>query len=66
MPDKRNHRDVRRAAADVDHHVAARFGNRQAGADRRHHGLLHQMHFARLGAVGRIHDGALFHLRNFR
>ena len=35
------------------------------GADRRHHGLLHQMHFAGLGAIGRVHDRALFHLRDF-
>ncbi len=61
---KRNHRDVRGAAADIDHHVARRLGDRQAGADRRHHGLLHQVHFARLGAIGRIDDGALFHLRD--
>ena len=34
-------------------------------ADGRHHGLLHQVHFARLGAIRRIDDGALFHLRDF-
>ena len=35
------------------------------GADGRHHGLFHQMHFARLGAIRRIDDRALFHLRDF-
>ena len=61
---ERNHRDIRGAAADIDHHVAARFGDRQARADRRHHGLFHQMHFARLRAIRRIHNRALFHLRD--
>ena len=41
-------------------------GNRQAGADRRHHGLLHEINFAGLGAIGRVFDRALFHLRNLR
>ncbi len=35
------------------------------GADGRHHGLLHQVNFAGFGAVRRIHNGALFHLRDF-
>ena len=35
-------------------------------ADRRHHGLFHQINFAGLGAIGRIFDRALFHLRNLR
>ncbi len=66
MPLKRNHGDVRRAAADIHHHVARGLGNRQARADRRHHGLLHQIHFAGLGAIGRVLDRALLHLRNLR
>ena len=37
----------------------------QSGADGGHHGLFHEVHFARLGAVGGIHDGALFHLGDF-
>jgi len=41
-------------------------GDGQAGADGRHHGLFDEVHFAGLGAVGRIFDGALFHLRNLR
>jgi hypothetical protein len=63
---QRDHRDVRGPAADVDHHVAARFGDRQPGADRRHHRLLHEMDLAGLGAVGRIHDRALLHLGDLR
>ncbi len=34
-------------------------------ADGGHHGLLHQVHFAGFGAIGGIHDGAFFHLRDF-
>jgi len=37
-------------------------GNR---ADRRHHGLLYQVNFARLGVIGGVDDGAFFHLRDF-
>ena len=40
-------------------------GDGQPRADSRHHRLFHQVDFARLRAVGRIHDRALFHLRNF-
>ena len=64
MPDKRDDRHVGGAAADVDHHVARRFRDRQARADGRDHGLLHQVNFARFGAIRRIDDGAFFHLRN--
>src|SRR6516164_3044326 len=41
-----NHRDVRGAAADVDHHVSKRLFDWQARADRRRQGLLHEIHFA--------------------
>ena len=61
---QRNHRHVRGAAADIHHHVARGLGDRQAGADRRHHGLLHQVNFARLGAICGVDHGALFHLRD--
>ena len=63
---QRDHRDVGRTAADIDDHVAAGLGDRKSRADRRHHRLFHQMHFTGLGAIGRIHDRALFHLRDFR
>ena len=64
MPGKRDHRDIGGAAADIDHHVAARLGNRQARADRRHHGLFDEVNFAGLGAIRRVLDRALFHLRD--
>ncbi len=64
MPAQRNHGNVRRAAADIHHHVARGLGDRQSRADRRHHGLLHEIHFAGLGAIGRVLHGALLHLRN--
>jgi hypothetical protein len=64
MPAEGDDGDIGRAAADVDNHVAGWLGNRQPGADRRGHGLLHEMHFAGLGAVRGILDGALFHLRD--
>ena len=63
---ERDDRDIGGAAADVDHHVAARLGDGQAGADGRHHGLFDQVDFAGLGAVGRVLDRALFHLGDFR
>src|SRR5207248_1378994 len=63
---ERDDSDVGSAAADIHHHVAAGLGDGQPGADGGHHGLLHQMNFAGLGAVGGIHDGALFHLGDLR
>ncbi len=39
-------------------------GDGQTRADGRHHGLLHQVDFAGLGAIGRVLDRALFHLRD--
>src|ERR1019366_4419609 len=62
---KRDDGHVGGAAPDIHYHVARGFGDRQSGADGRHHRLFHQVHFARLGAVRRVHDGALFHLRDF-
>ncbi len=58
--------DVGGAAADVDDHVAAGLGDRKSCADCRDHRLLDEMHFAGLGAIGGVHDRALFHLRDFR
>ena len=57
--------DVGGAAADVDDHVAAGFGDGQTGADRGDHGLLDEVNFTRLGAIGGVHDRALFDLRDF-
>src|SRR5690606_33574079 len=60
---QRNHSDLGGAAADVEHHGAARVGHRHAGADGRRHGLLYEMHLARAGAERGFLDGAPFHLR---
>ena len=38
----------------------------KTGADGRDHGLLDEIDFAGLGAIGRVFDGALFHLGNLR
>ena len=66
MPRQRNHRDVRRSAADIHHHVARGLGDRQPCADGRHHRLFHQVNLAGLGAISRVLDRALLHLRNLR
>ena len=66
MPGQRDDRDVGRAAADVDHHVARGLGDRHPRADRRRHGFLDEVHFAGLGAVGAVLHGAPLHLRDLR
>jgi hypothetical protein len=66
MPDQGNHCNICCPAADVDDHVARRLGNGKTCADGRHHGLFHEIDFAGLGAISRVLDGALFHLRNLR
>src|SRR5580698_3600271 len=63
---KRDDCDVGSAAANVDDHVAAGLSDWQTRANGGHHGLLHQVNFTRLGAIGGIHDGPLFNLRDFR
>src|SRR5713101_5564061 len=47
-----DHRDVGRAAADVDDHVAGGLGDGQAGADGRGNGLLDQVDLAGARALG--------------
>ena len=64
-PAHRNHRDVRGPAADIDHHVSRRLFDRQPRANRRGHGLLHQIHFARPRAIRRILHRSLFHWSDF-
>ncbi len=59
---ERDDGDVGGAAADVDDHVAAGLGDGEAGADGGDHRLLDEMDLGGFGAVGRVHDGALFHL----
>ena len=61
---ERDDRDVRRAAADVDNHVARRLGDRHASANRRRHGFLDEMHFAGLGAIRAVFDRPFLDLRN--
>src|SRR5579863_6889097 len=56
---ERNDGDVSSAAANIDNHVAAGLSDGKPGANRRHHRLLHQMHFARLRPISRVHDRAL-------
>src|SRR5436190_12042750 len=51
------------AAADVEHHRAARLVHRQSRAHRRGHRLAHDRHVARARAFGRLADGAPLHLR---
>ena len=58
--------DVRRAAADVHHHVPVRLGDVDARADGRGHGLLDQMHPAASGLDARVHHGALLDLGDAR
>ncbi len=48
---QRDDRDFGGAAADVEHHRAARLLHRQTGADRRSHGLGDDIHAARAGAL---------------
>src|SRR5580700_6168668 len=63
---QRDDGDVGGAAADVNHHIAAGLGDGQSRADGRDHGLFDEMHFAGFGAIGGVHDRALFHLSDFR
>src|SRR5918992_1498030 len=53
-----------RSAADVHDHVPGRLRDRQAGADRRRHGLLDQVRLAGAGGQGCLLDGALLHARD--
>src|SRR3984957_6022830 len=59
---QRDDRDFGGAAADVEHHRAARLLNRQTGADRGGHGLGNDVHAASAGPLGRFLDGASFDL----
>ena len=60
---QREHGDFGGAAADVEHHRAARLVHGQARADRGRHRLANDLHAARAGAFGRLLDGAAFDLR---
>ena len=65
-PGERNDGDVAGAAADVDDHVARRFRDRQAGADRRHHRLLDQKDLRSPGAHRRLPHRPFLHRRDLR
>ena len=65
-PAERDHRDLARAAADVDDHRAGGLAHRQAGADRGRHRLLDQVGLARAGAQARLLDRALLHAGDAR
>ena len=59
---ERQHRHLRRAAADIDDHGARRLRHRQAGADSRGHRLLDQVDPPRACAQGAFLDRAALHL----
>ena len=63
---ERDHRDLGRAAADVDDHVAGRLLDRQPGADRRRHRLLDQVDLARARGLRRVAHRALLDLGDAR
>ena len=58
---QRQHRDFRRAAADIHHHRAGGFGDRQAGADGGRHRFFDQKDAARAGRQSRFLNRAAFH-----
>ena len=58
---KRNHRNFRRAAADIDDHRARRLRDRQSCADRRRHRLFDGEGFTRARFLCRFGDGAFFY-----
>jgi hypothetical protein len=62
MPARRDDRDVRGAAADVDHHVARGLGDGQARPDGRGHGLVHEIDLGGLGLERRVLHRALLDL----
>src|SRR5262249_25265319 len=63
---QRDDGDVCRAAADVDDHVPGRLGDWHAGADRRRHRFLDEVHFTRLRAVRAVLHRSLLDLRDLR
>jgi hypothetical protein len=63
---QRQHRDLSRAASDVDDHGAHRLGNGKARADRRRHRLLDQPHLGRAGVGGGVADRPALHRRRAR
>ena len=66
MPGQRDDRDVGRAAADVDDHVAGRLGHGQARTNRRGHGLVDEVNLARLDAEAAVLHRAALDRRDLR
>ena len=64
MPESEIKRDLGRAAADIDDHVARRILHRKTDPDRRRHRFFDQINFARTGVRGGFADGAFFHFGN--
>src|SRR5690606_37324889 len=60
---QRDDRDLGRAAADVEHHRAARLVHGHAGTDRGRHRLFDEIDLARARAFGRLTDRAPLDLR---
>src|SRR6185295_14983088 len=63
---ERDHRNLARAAADVDDHVAGGLANREPGADRGRHRLLDEVRLARAGREAGLLHSALLHPRDAR
>ena len=60
---ERDHRDLGRAATDVDDHVAERLVDGERRTDRGRHGLLDQVRLRCARAAGRLENRALLHVR---
>ena len=63
-PAEGDHRHLRRAAADVDDHVADGLVDRQSGPDGGRHGLLNEEAGRRAGPARRLLDGAALDRRD--
>src|SRR5205085_7097985 len=61
---QRDDRDLRRAAANVDHHVSRWRLDRQTHSDRRSHWLSDHEYFLCTGTERRVANGALFYFCN--
>ena len=66
MTAARQHGDIGRAAADVEHHGAARLADRQPGAERGRHRLGDEIDLARAERDGGVVDGAALDRRRLR
>src|SRR5690606_13340069 len=60
---QRDHRDLGRSAADIEHHRAARLVDRHAGPHRRRHRLFDEIDLPRTGTFGGFADRPTLDLR---